>query len=60
LIIAVAGGVLAYVGGEMIVEDVALERWLGTVPWLSLAVPLLLALVVAAIGWRATRSPRQG
>ena len=58
-IIWVGGGVLGYFAGEMILRDHAMERWLGPLPaWLA-AVPLLLALLIAALGWRFAQNGRK-
>jgi YjbE family integral membrane protein len=58
-IIWLGGGVLGYFAGEMILRDHALERWLGPWPeWLH-AGPVLLALVIAALGWRFAQNGRK-
>jgi predicted tellurium resistance membrane protein TerC len=58
-IIWLGGGVLGYFAGEMILRDQALERWVGPWPeWLH-AAPILLALVIAALGWRFAQSGRK-
>jgi len=58
-IIWLGGGVLGYVAGEMIMNDQAVERWLGPLPgWLE-AGPVLLALVIAGVGWRAAHNGRK-
>jgi YjbE family integral membrane protein len=58
-IIWLGGGVLGYFAGEMILRDHAVERWLGPLPaWLA-AVPLLLALLIAALGWRFAQNGRK-
>src|SRR5207237_6129570 len=46
-------GVLGYVAGEMILNDQAVERWLGPLPGWREAGPVILALVIAGVGWRA-------
>jgi predicted tellurium resistance membrane protein TerC len=48
--IYLAGGVLGYVGGEMIVDDPFAEAWLGH-GVLTLAIPIVLAVAIAALGW---------
>jgi len=55
-IIWIGGGVLGWVAGEMIVHD-TLERWLGAAGW-SAALPVIPALIVAVLGWRAQRRRR--
>ena len=56
-IIWLGGGVLGYVAGEMILKDHAVERWLGPLPgWLE-AVPVTLALAIAALGWWHNGAP---
>ena len=58
-IIWLGGGVLGYVAGEMILNDQAVERWLGPLPsWLE-AGPVILALVIAGVGWRAAHNGRK-
>jgi predicted tellurium resistance membrane protein TerC len=58
-IIWLGGGVLGYVAGEMILNDQAVERWLGPLPgWLE-AGPVILALVIAGVGRRATHNGRK-
>ena len=58
-IIWLGGGVLGYFAGEMILRDHALERWLGPWPeWLH-AGPVILALVIAALGWRFAQNGRK-
>jgi YjbE family integral membrane protein len=50
-IIWLGGGVLGYFAGEMILRDHVVERWIGPRPgWLE-AVPVVLALLIAALGW---------
>ena len=58
-IIWLGGGVLGYVAGEMILNDQAVERWLGPLPsWLE-AGPVGLALVIAGVGWRVAHNGRK-
>lgn len=52
-------GVLGYVAGEMILNDQAVERWLGPPPGWREAGPVLLALVIAGVGWRAAHNGRK-
>jgi YjbE family integral membrane protein len=58
-IIWVGGGVLGYFAGEMILRDHTLERWVGPWPeWLH-AAPFVLALIIAALGWRFAHNGRK-
>lgn len=58
-IIWLGGGVLGYFAGEMILRDQAVERRVGPWPeWLH-AAPILLALVIAALGWRFAQNGRK-
>ena len=58
-IIWLGGGVLGYFAGEMILRDRALERWIGPWPeWLH-AAPVVLALIIAALGWRFAQNGRK-
>lgn len=58
-IIWLGGGVLGYFAGEMILRDQALERWIGPWPeWLH-AAPIVLALAIAALGWRLAHNGRK-
>ncbi len=58
-IIWLGGGVLGYVAGEMILNDQVVERWLGPLSgWLE-AGPVILALVIAGVGWRAAHNGRK-
>jgi YjbE family integral membrane protein len=58
-IIWLGGGVLGYFAGEMILRDRAVERWLGPLPgWLE-AMPVLVGLVIAALGWRFAQNGRK-
>jgi len=58
-IIWLGGGMLGYFAGEMILRDRALERWFGPWPeWLH-AAPIMLALVIGALGWRFAQNGRK-
>ena len=58
-IVWLGGGVLGYFAGDMILRDRAVERWLGPLPgWLE-AGPVLLALLIAALGWRFAQNGRK-
>src|SRR5205814_4360693 len=58
-IIWLGGGVLGYFAGEMILRDQIVERWIGPRPgWLE-AVPIVLALAIAAPGWRFAQNGRK-
>jgi len=58
-IIWLGGGVLGYFAGEMILRDQIVERWIGPRPgWLE-AVPVILALAIAALGWRFAQNGRK-
>ena len=58
-IIWLGGGVLGYFAGEMILRDHVVERWLGPLPaWLA-ALPLLVGLLIAALGWRYAQNGRK-
>ncbi|HEY3098069.1 MAG TPA: TerC family protein [Methylomirabilota bacterium] len=58
-IIWLGGGVLGYFAGDMILRDQIVERWIGPRPgWLE-AVPVMLALVIAALGWRFAQNGRK-
>jgi len=58
-IIWLGGGVLGYFAGEMILRDRALERWVGPWPeWLH-AAPVVLALLIGALGWRFAQNGRK-
>jgi YjbE family integral membrane protein len=52
-VVAVAGGVLGYVAGEMIVEDRGVQRWMVGHAALEMATPLVLALVIVLLGLRS-------
>jgi YjbE family integral membrane protein len=54
-IVWVGGGILGYVGGEMIVDDAVVEPRLAAVPGLGQMVSIVVALAVTAVGWRAAR-----
>jgi YjbE family integral membrane protein len=58
-IIWIGGGILGYVAGEMILKDPGIARWLGEPPAWAAAIPVLLAIGVAAIGWRAAHNGRK-
>ena len=58
-IIWLGGGVLGYFAGEMILRDQIVERWIGPRPgWLE-ALPIVLALAIAALGWRFAQNGRK-
>lgn len=58
-IVWLGGGVLGYVAGEMVIEDPIVTGWLpGAGPWLNLAGPIALGVVVTAIGWWLGRGDR--
>jgi len=57
-IIWLGGGVLGYVAGEMILKDVAVERWTADAAILSAALPPLIGLVMVLVGWWFTRMQR--
>ena len=58
-IIWLGGGVLGYFAGEMILRDQIVERWIGPRPgWLE-AGPIVLALAIAALGWRFAQNGRK-
>jgi YjbE family integral membrane protein len=58
-IIWLGGGILGYVAGEMILRDHGLERALGEIPGWTIVMPITLAVIIAAIGWRATQGSRK-
>ena len=58
-IIWLGGGVLGYFAGEMILRDRALERWIGVWPEWIHAAPVVLALLIAALGWRFAQNGRK-
>ena len=57
-IIWLGGGVLGYVAGEMILKDVAVERWTGDAAILGAALPPLIGLVMVLVGWWFARMQR--
>ena len=58
-IVWLGGGVLGYFAGEMILRDHGLERAVGPWPeWLH-AAPIVLALMIAALGWRFAQNGRK-
>jgi YjbE family integral membrane protein len=50
-IIWVGGGILGYVAGEMILRDLAVERWLGGAPGPVQLLPIGLGVLLALLGW---------
>jgi YjbE family integral membrane protein len=58
-IIWLGGGILGYVAGEMILRDHGLERAIGEIPGWTIVLPIALAVIIAAIGWRATQGSRK-
>jgi YjbE family integral membrane protein len=57
-IIWLGGGVLGYVAGEMILKDVAGERWTGDAAILGAVLPPLIGLVMVLVGWWYARMQR--
>jgi YjbE family integral membrane protein len=57
-VIWLGGGVLGYVAGEMILNDVAVERWTGDAAILGVVLPPLIGLVIVVIGWWYGRMQR--
>ena len=58
-IVWLGGGVLGYFAAEMVLRDHAVVRWLGPLPeWIE-AAPILLALAIAALGWRFGNGSRK-
>jgi YjbE family integral membrane protein len=57
-IIWLGGGVLGYVAGEMIMRDVG-KRWLDASHGWTVAVSLVLATIIAGLGWWFQRSERR-
>jgi YjbE family integral membrane protein len=57
-IIWLGGGVLGYVAGEMVLNDVAVERWIGDAGILGVVLPPLIGLVMVVIGWWYARMQR--
>jgi YjbE family integral membrane protein len=58
-IIWLGGGILGYVAAEMMLRDDGLERLLGAPPSWAKALPILLGLVVAGLGWWFARNGRK-
>lgn len=58
-IIWLGGGILGYVAAEMMLRDDGLESWLGTPPAWTRSLPILLGLVVAALGFWFARNGRK-
>ena len=59
-IIWLGGGILGYVGGDMILDDPVLLRWLdGAGPGLKHGVPVIVALLLTALGWWLSRRGRR-
>jgi YjbE family integral membrane protein len=54
-VVALAGGVLGYVAGEMIVEDRAVQGWMAGREALELTIPLGLGLGIVGLGLRSLR-----
>jgi YjbE family integral membrane protein len=54
-IIAVGGGVLGYVAGEMMVEDRVVHAWTGDLALVGHAIPIVLGLALTALGWFSGR-----
>jgi len=52
-IVWIGGGILGYVAGEMIVDDLALQPWLGAPDAARLVLPISLAAIITALGWFA-------
>jgi YjbE family integral membrane protein len=50
-IIWLGGGILGYVAAEMMLRDQGVERWLGTPPSWATALPIVLGLGIAGMGW---------
>jgi YjbE family integral membrane protein len=58
-IVWLGGGVLGYFAAEMVLRDHAILRWLGPLPeWID-AAPIVVALAIAAIGWRGRQTGRK-
>jgi YjbE family integral membrane protein len=57
-VIWLGGGVLGYVAGEMILSDVAVERWTGDAAILGVVLPPLIGLVMMVVGWWYARTQR--
>jgi YjbE family integral membrane protein len=56
-IVWIGGGVLGYVAGEMALSDGAVRPWVGE--GVHRVVPILLAVVLTALGWWLARRPRE-
>jgi YjbE family integral membrane protein len=55
-IIWIGGGILGYVAGEMMLKDFWIAAWLGDLTRvLHYPLPIVLALGLTALGWRASR-----
>lgn len=55
-IIWIGGGILGYVAGEMMLKDFWIATWLGGLTRvLHYPLPIVLALALTALGWRASR-----
>lgn len=55
-IIWIGGGILGYVAGEMMLKDFWIAAWLGDLTRvLHYPLPIVLALALTALGWRASR-----
>jgi YjbE family integral membrane protein len=50
-IVALGGGVLAYVAGEMMIEDRVVHQWTGDLGLVGVATPIVLGLALTALGW---------
>jgi YjbE family integral membrane protein len=49
-IVSLGGGILGYVGGEMITADEFVKQWIGIMPVFDHVVPIALALAVVVLG----------
>ena len=58
-IIWLGGGILGYVAGEMILRDSGVVRMVGEMPGWAIVLPITLAVVITAIGWRVTQTSRK-
>lgn len=58
-IIWLGGGILSYVAAEMMLADDGLERWLGAPPAWTHGIPILLGLLIAALGWWFAQNGRK-
>ena len=55
VVVTLGGGLLGYVGGEMLVTDVALQAWVDAhAHWLHRVVPVICAALVIGVGKRMT------